>query len=324
MMLETCNRLSPIVRDEEMIVIVGERQLVDAKRIFEDKKITLLPEPAGRNTAPCIGLGAIYARFLGCEKAIAFIPSGHYINDRNVFLRALEHAGTISEHGGIVTLGIVPTRPETLYGYIRRSRSYSDSSGYSVYEVSSFEEKPDVTKADEYMRSGEHYWNAGIVVATADTILAEIKKYLPDIFEGLMTIEKSLGRESFHEELKRVYTGFQDISFSYGIMEKTKAPLYVVPCDCGWRNISSWESLYHLRSPGFDIDNNISDGDALFIGSRNNLVSAAGKKFVACLGVDNLIVVDTGDALLVADMGRSQEIQNIVECLAARNKNDLL
>jgi mannose-1-phosphate guanylyltransferase len=324
MVLETCNRLTPVVNDEEMIIVLGNEHLDEAQKIFSDRKIRILAEPAGRNTAPCIGLGAVYARHLGCERAIAFLPADHFISDRHGFLRALEHAGTISEQGGIVTLGIVPTRPETGYGYIRRSRSYSDSSGYSVYEVSNFEEKPDLDKAMEYMRSGEHYWNAGIFVATADTILKEIKQHLPELYEGLMLLEKGLKDGSFDGTLRRVYEGLKSVSFDYGIMEKTKSPVFVVPCDCGWSDVGSWESLYQLRSTEYDNDNNLSDGDALFVDSRNNFVSGEGGKFIACLGVDNLIVVDTGEALLVANMGRSQEIRKIVEHLTAHNKKELL
>jgi len=324
LVLETCNRLSPVVRDEEMIIILGNEHLDEAKRIFSGRDITILGEPVGRNTAPCIGLGAIYARHLGCESAIAFLPADHFISDRHGFMRALEQAGAISEHDGIVMLGIVPTRPETGYGYIRRSRSYSDSSGYSVYEVSSFEEKPDINKAMEYMLSGEHYWNAGIFVATAETILNEIKLHLPDLYEGLLLLEKGLKDGSFDKSMKTVYGELKGVSFDYGIMEKTKAPVFVVPCDCGWSDVGSWESLYQLRSSEYDSNSNLSDGDALFIDSRNNFVSEEAGKFVACLGVENLIVVDAEDALLVADMGRSQEIRRIVEYLNAKNKLELV
>jgi len=176
----------------------------------------------------------------------------------------------------------------------------------------------------EYMHSGEHYWNAGIFVATAETILNEIRQHLPDLYEGLMLLEKSLRDGSFEETLKRVYEGLKPVSFDYGIMEKTKAPLFVVPCDCGWSDVGSWESLYQLRSSRYDNDGNLSDGDALFIDSRNNFVSEGAGKFIACLGVQNLIVVDAEDALLVANMGRSQEIRRIVEYLNAKNKKELL
>jgi len=324
MVLETCNRLAPVVRDEEMIIVLGAEHLNEAQRIFQDRNIRIIAEPMGRNTAPCIGLGAVYARHMGCSGAIAFLPADHFISDRNGFLRALEHAGTISEQGGIVTLGIVPTRPETGYGYIRRSKSYSDSSGYSVYEVLSFEEKPDLEKAMAYLRSGEHYWNAGIFVATADAILSEIKKLLPDLYDGLMEIEKGLKSGRFDEALKTAYEGFKSVSFDYGIMEKTRAPLFVVPCDCGWSDVGSWESLYQLRSSEYDAGKNLSDGDTLFVDCKNSFVSAEGKKFVACLGVEDLIVVDTDDALLVANMGRSQEIRRIVEHLTKQNKKELL
>jgi mannose-1-phosphate guanylyltransferase len=176
----------------------------------------------------------------------------------------------------------------------------------------------------EYMLSGEHYWNAGIFVATAETILNEIKQHMPELYEGLMLLEKSLKDGSFDETLKTVYEGLKAVSFDYGIMEKTKAPLFVVPCDCGWSDVGSWESLYQLRSSEYDNNNNLTDGDALFIDSRNNFVSEEAGKFVACLGIENLIVVHAEDALLIANMGRSQEIRRIVEYLNDKNKKELL
>ena len=324
MLVETCERLAPMVPDEDMIIILGKEHLKDAREIFKGRGIHILAEPLGRNTAPCIGLGAVYARYLGCEGAVAFLPADHFIGRQEAFLIALEQAEKAAGSGAIVTLGIVPTRPETGYGYIKRSKYANDSQGLSVYEVSAFVEKPVPEKAEEYHTNGNYFWNAGIFVATPETILDEIKKHLPELYEGLLYLEDSLGTDNFENRFKEVYQNIESISFDYGIMEKTKAPVYVVPCECGWSDVGSWESLYRLREEGHDINKNLSQGEVILIDCKDSLISGMSGRLVACIGIDNCIVVDTDDALLVADMGKSQDIRKVVERLIKDGRKDLL
>jgi mannose-1-phosphate guanylyltransferase/mannose-6-phosphate isomerase len=197
MLVQTCDRLGSIISDKEMIIVLGQSHLREAKRLLKGRKINIVAEPIGRNTAPCIGLGAIYARYLGYKGAIAFLPADHYIADPAAFARAIEQAGNLAESGGIVTIGIIPSRPETGYGYIKRS--IPASSGSAVFEVSSFVEKPDLKNARSYLASGDYFWNAGVFVATHETILNEIRLHLPELYKGLLSLDKVLGTESFEK-----------------------------------------------------------------------------------------------------------------------------
>ncbi len=324
MMVETCNRLNPLSRDEEVIIVLGREHLNEARGLLKERKIHILAEPVGRNTAPCIGLGAIYARHLGCEGAIAFLPADHFIADTPSFLESLRLASRVAEEGGIVTLGIVPTRPETGYGYIKRAKAVLDSFDFPVYRVSEFVEKPDSERAGQYLASGEYLWNAGIFVASHETILKEIEELLPDLYKGLLMIEDSLGRYSFEKRLREVYEDLEPVSFDYGIMERTGSAVHVIPCECGWSDVGSWASLHELRAQEYDDGGNLSEGDTILIDSRNSYISSRSGRLVACLGLENCIVVDTDDALLVADLGRAQEIREIVEELKKRKREEML
>jgi mannose-1-phosphate guanylyltransferase len=321
MVVETCDRLLPIAKYSEMIIILGESHREETQRLFTGRNIHILAEPVGRNTAPCIGLGALYARYLGCRGPMAFLPADHFIGNPKAFTASIELAGKACESGGIATLGIVPSRPETGYGYIRRSDK-EDEKG--VYRVKRFVEKPDLNKAMEYLNSGDYYWNAGIFVATPETILTEMKVCLPETYNSLLKLEPYLGSPEFDKKFLEVYSEIKSESFDYGVMEKTKADIFVVPCECGWSDVGSWESLYELRSDEYDKGSNLAVGDTLLIDCKGSFVSSAGKRLVACLGLDNLIVVDRDDALLVSDMKRSQDIKKIVDELKNRKREDLL
>lgn len=324
MLVETCNRLSPLVPDQEMIIILGKSHEQEARGLLEGRKLHILAEPMGRNTAPCIGLGAVYAEYLGCKGAIAFLPADHFIRDQKSFLEAVRLAGTVAEKGGIVTLGIVPTRPETGYGYIRRVEVNQSEKENSFFPVSAFVEKPDFATAKQYLTNGDYFWNAGIFVATAQTILEEIKAHMPRLYEGLQQVRDAMGTPDFPRVLKEVYEGLESISFDYGIMEKTRGDVYVVPCECGWSDVGSWSSLYDLRSGEYDASNNLVEGEALIIDCRNSFISSRNGRLVAVLGLERCLVVDTQDSVLVADLDRSQDIRKIVEALQRSGKERLL
>jgi mannose-1-phosphate guanylyltransferase/mannose-6-phosphate isomerase len=322
MLVETCNRLGGMVSDEEMIVVLGREHEREARAILRDRGIHLVAEPVGRNTAPCIGLGALYARHLGCDGPVAFLPADHYIGDRSAFLKALRRAGDTARSGGIVTLGIVPTCPETGYGYIQAHGAGKGEGDAAA--VSAFVEKPDLETARTYLASGAYYWNAGIFVATPDTLMAEFRSHLPELHEGLQVLEKSLGTPDFDVVLKSVYKDLASVSFDYGIMEKTTTAVFVVPCECGWSDVGSWRSLYDLRAAACDGNRNLSDGETLFVDCENSFVSGRSTRLVACLGLTNCLIVDTADALLVADLNRSQDVRRIVEQLKKEGRDELL
>jgi mannose-1-phosphate guanylyltransferase len=324
MVVETCERLRPLARDEEMILVLGREHLGEARSLFKGWKVHILAEPVGRNTAPCIGLGAIYAGHLGSKGPIAFLPADHFIADPARFLDAIRRAGELAASGAIVTLGIVPTRPETGYGYIKRAEEDSGRLHGPAYRVSAFVEKPDHEKARQYVARGDYYWNAGIFVATAETLLREMEIHLPGLYSGLNRLRKTLGTDAFEKELEAVYPMLESVSFDYGIMERTATEMLVVPCDCGWSDVGSWSSLHALRKGDYDREGNLLEGSPLLIDCEGSFVSARGGRFVACLGLKDCLVVDTPEALLVADLGRSQEIRRIIEHLKKVGKEDLL
>jgi mannose-1-phosphate guanylyltransferase len=315
MVVETCNRLKPLASENEMILVLGREHLRKANELFENQDVHLVAEPVGRNTAPCIGLGAIYAQYMGCSGAVAFLPADHFIGDPSAFVQDLGYAGEIAESGGIVTLGIIPTRPETGYGYIRRSKDHPDFSQPAAYKVSAFVEKPDLEQAQVYLASGEYFWNAGIFVATPDTIMKEIQNCLPDLYQALKRLEQVLGTDAFEAEIEDIYPALESVSFDYGIMEKATSPLFVLPCNCGWSDVGSWASLYELRGQGRDPDQNLIEGEPLLIDCEKSFISSRSGRVVACLGLENCLVVDTPDALLIADLKKSEEIRKIVEQL---------
>lgn len=324
MVLDTCDRLQPLSRDEEIIIVLGKDHREETGSLLAGRQINILAEPVGRNTAPCIALGALFARHLGCETPVAFLPADHFIRNVPEFLDCLEQAGRASESGGIVTLGIIPTRPETGYGYIRGSVDISNLRTDSVFPVSAFVEKPDIDTALEYIQSGDYFWNAGIFVAMPETILDETMKLLPETYNALMKLEPFFGKDSFEDKLNEVYPDIESISFDYGIMEKTDVDVSVVPCECGWSDVGSWESLYELRSEEHDSNKNLEDGDTLLVDCENSYVAGTGNRLVACLGLKDCIVIDREDTLLITRMNKTQDIRKIVDELKRKKREELL
>ncbi len=324
MVVETCNRVGSLAGDEEIILVIAKEHEEETRRLFAGRRVHILSEPVGRNTAACIGLGALYAAHLGARGPIAFLPADHFISDQATFLEDIERASEVAASGAIVTLGIQPTRPETGYGYIQRSEQETKSRGKPVFRVSAFVEKPGLEKARQYLARGEYYWNAGIFVATAETISGEMEARLPALHSGLERLSSALSKGSFEKEMEEVYPGLESISFDYGILERTTNPVWVVPCECGWSDVGSWSSLYELRKGDRDKDGNLSEGDCMLVDCSQTYVSSRGKKLVACLGLKNCLVVDTPEALLVADLDKSQDIRKIIDHLKTARREKLL
>ncbi len=324
MVVETCNRLDGLVREEHIVLVLGREHLPLARKAFEGRGVHLVAEPVGRNTGPCIGLGALYAQYLGCTEAVAFMPADHFIGNAAAFLASLRAAEEIAASGGIVTLGIVPDRPETGYGYIRKGTDTVPAGELQAHRVSEFVEKPDAETAQRYVTSGRYYWNGGIFVATPETILRQIEAHLPELHERLVRLKKTLGTDRFQDVLEEVYREISAISFDHGVMERTRDEVVVVPSSCGWSDVGSWASLFSLKSPECDDRGNVAEGECLQIDCEGNYVSGHGGRLVACLGLKNCLVVDTADALLVADLNRSQDIRKVVDQLKRQGKERLL
>jgi mannose-1-phosphate guanylyltransferase len=323
MIWETYQRVKDLAPDERIILVIGQEHEEETQQLFDETGVRILVEPMGRNTAPCIGLAAQYVDYCGNEDPLIILPADHYIAHPDIFRQALSAAANLAAQGGIVTLGIVPTRPETGYGYIHRDKPVAPES--NAYGVRGFVEKPQLAVAEEYLVSGEFYWNAGIFAATAGTLLREFSIHMPLFAQGLKRLSSSFDTSEFSSALAKLYEETEKISFDYAIMEETSQSVYVIPCQCGWSDVGSWYSLYEVRrGREQDEDENVKDGESLLLDCQGSFVVSRGGRWVAALGLRKVLVVDTEDALLVADLERSQEIKEVTAYLEAKELKELL
>jgi mannose-1-phosphate guanylyltransferase len=285
-------------------------------------------EPNARNTAPAVGLSALRISLVDPSAVAVFSPADHVYTDLSAYAAAIENAVEAAAGGDLVTLGIRPTRPETGFGYIevRPARSASDA-----LRASKFLEKPDAERAATLSRSGVHFWNAGVFIWKVSAILEAIRKHHPVLFEGLERIRGAAGHSGADAEdpfdapavravVQEVLAAQPSISIDYAVMERADNVL-VVPCDAGWSDVGSWDAIADLGSP--DERGNVLDGDVIAVGARGNLVRAE-KRFIALVGVSDLIVIDAGDALLVCRRGDSQRVREVVAELEIRGRTGLL
>ncbi len=320
MLEETIARLEKFVSHDRIYTVVGSVHREITSRLLAGTTIRTLIEPVGRNTAPCIGLAALQIGRLSLDQPMVVLPADHYIADVEGFTRTVQAAAEVARSGAIITLGIKPTRPETGYGYIQTAGQKGESLGLPYSAVERFVEKPDYPTALEYLKTGNYLWNSGIFIFTPRTILAEIEICLPGLYAGLKRIEEAIDGPDYDQRLREVYPQVPSISIDYGVMEKTAKPIYVFKADFGWSDVGSWQALYELRSDDYDDHGNLLLGEALTIDAGRNLVYSATGRRVALLGVEGLVVVDTEDALMVADIARSQDVKRFTELI--RNRQD--
>lgn len=315
---ETQARAQYFAAPERTYTVVGKGHAELVAGLIGDSPVRVIAEPRGRNTAACIGLAAIHLKGESPEaidEPIVILPADHFVADAERFAAVINAAAEIAKTGAIVTLGIAPTRPETGYGYIEIDVEAGTAQEQPYYRMRRFVEKPVHETALQYLAGGRHLWNSGIFIFTARTILREIEACMPELAAGLREIEAALGTADYDEAVARVYDRIEGISIDYGVMEKTKAPVYVLRADFGWSDVGSWQALYELRAGEYDEARNLALGEVISIDAGNNLVYAAGGRLVALLGVEDLMVVDTADALLVARLDRSQEVKLFAERL---------
>lgn len=319
MINETIDRLCGIVEKEDIFIVTNEEQ-VDLTRIITDDRVLsdhILAEPSARNTAACIGYGAIEILKKHGDGIMCILASDHYIKNEDAFREVLKKAiETVKETDGLVTIGIKPTFPSTGYGYIKNE----SISGKEYKNVIEFVEKPDIDRANAYIESGNYAWNSGMFVWKASTIMKYFEKLLPDIYDKLMIIMEAMGTASETDVINAIYETIPKISIDYGIMERADS-VYMLEGDFGWNDIGSFDALPTL----YDCDDkgNVVRGESVLIDSMDNIVISE-KKLIACVGVENLIVVDTEDALLVCAKDRAQDVKEIVATLEKSEKRHLL
>ena len=323
---ETSNRLEPLISKNNHFIVTNILQkngIVEA--LPGIPKSNIIIEPVGRNTAPCIGLAAIYIEQINPDGIMVVLPADHLIYNEERFREIINIAAEYAlESSQLVTLGIKPNYPETGYGYIQSGDVIKKVDGIDIHSVKTFAEKPNLETARRFLQSGDFSWNSGMFIWSVKTILKEIEEYLPELYDGLMEIKKHIGSDKETATIEKIYKTIKKVSIDYGIMERS-AKVATIAGDFGWNDIGSWDVVYDLFQNKDEDDNAaLPPTRSIFIKSGSNLISSNDKKIVALVNVDNLIVIDTEDALLVCPRGESQDVKYIVEQLKKSHQEDFL
>jgi len=315
------DRLCDILGRDKVFIIanVHHAQMIREAEICSEDAIFI--DPYRRDTAPCIGLAATYISRIDPEGVIGIFPSDHHIEGEAEFTQTVRAAKVLAGKGKVVTIGINPSGPETGYGYIQLMPDYEVVEGCRVHTAKRFVEKPDAETAARYVASGEYVWNSGMFVWSVPTILGLFKQFLPDMYERLMRIRDAVGTSSEQEVLHREYEAMQRISVDYGIMEKLN-DIAVVRATFRWSDIGSWTAVSDIMPK--DGDGNAVSAFHVGIDTRNSLVMGPEGKLIATIGIEDLVVVDTDDALLVCPKSRAQDVKKLVEEMKSRGMEDFL
>jgi mannose-1-phosphate guanylyltransferase len=318
-------RLAPLCPADRVFIATGEHLLAATERALPGlPKSAFLGEPIARNTAPAIAWATLKVAQRDPRAVVIVVSSDQHIQDEAALLGALRRAAAEAEQGQIVTLGIAPTRPETGYGYLKQGTQ----SRPGVYAVERFVEKPDLETAKKYLARGGYYWNAGIFVFRADVMLAAVERHMPTLAQQLellrSTLEKAPERE--REVTRMLFETAPSISIDYAIMER-EPDLRMVPCDAGWSDLGSWQAVWELSQR--DAQGNAAPSDSVLLDANNNLVvdlsnGSCPRKVFALVGVRDVCVIHSDDALLVIPRSDTQAVRDVVEQLSKRGRADLV
>ncbi len=329
MIQQTVARLLPLAAPRNFWIITNEDlQREIARQLPRLAKKQILAEPAGRNTAPAIGLAAFILKRLDPHAILGLFPSDHVIGDVACYSRNLRQGIAIAAEGAnIVVLGIKPTRPETGYGYIEAG----PSADAGLLRVRRFTEKPDASRAREFMTAGNYYWNSGMFLWSAKTLCDALGEHLPKTAAMLEEIGAAFGTAKFSARLRKLYPKCENISVDYAVLEPRSSKgehasgIYCIPADFGWNDLGSWTALHehHAAKRQPEDGNLISCTGSFSMNAAGNYIHAPGK-FVAAVGVNDLVVVETEDALLITTRDRAQDVGKIVKYLDEKKLHKLV
>jgi mannose-1-phosphate guanylyltransferase len=275
---------------------------------------SIILEPVGRNTAPAIALAALRAVQQGEDPVLLILAADHLISDHNAFHAAVEKATLLAEQGKLVTFGVVPTEAHTGYGYIKSGDSVDEIG----FKVAQFVEKPDLATAQQYLKSGEYYWNSGMFMFKASVYLRELSEHAPDIFAACTNAMQNTDKDmTFIRVDADEFAKCPDDSIDYAVMERT-SDACMVPLDAGWNDVGSWTSLWET-SQNKDASGNVVIGDAILDGVTNSYINSE-QRLIAVIGLDDVVVVETKDAVMVANKSKVQDIKNVVNKLKAEKR----
>lgn len=318
----TIERLKSIVNIDDVYIVTNKdyKNLV-LEQIQDIPEKNILLEPIAKNTAPCIGLAAMHIK-KKCEDAVMLVlPSDHLIKYNEIYIDTLKAAIEVAEEDdNLITIGITPSYPETGYGYINFGRDEGDIKRNNIYRVKRFVEKPNLETAKEYLASGRYLWNSGMFVWKSSTILSNFRELLPETYEGLNKIYETIGTAEEEEILEREFSKFKSESIDYGIMERA-GNIYTIPGSFGWDDVGSWLALERINKT--NDDGNVIKGNVITINSKKSIIQGE-DKLIATIGIEDLIVIDTKDALLIAKKDSTQEVKKVIENLKICNRNEYL
>jgi mannose-1-phosphate guanylyltransferase len=314
----TVRRIAPLVPASRVWIATGAHLFeATAAALPHVPRAQLLAEPAARNTAPCIGWAAATIARSDPDALIAVLPADHYIGDEPAFLRALDRALDAADAGWLTTIGIVPSRPETGYGYIEVGERIAEG----THAVARFVEKPDRTRAEAFIAGGRHLWNGGMFFFRAHVMREAIAKHLPELATGLDRIDEAARSGDEARTIAELFPSFPSISIDFGVMEKAER-IAVVSGEFGWNDVGSWESTWEMSDR--DPLGNALPAGTIAIDARNNLVrdltTLRAPKRWALVGVSDLVVVETDDAVLVIPRERAQDVRLVVNELTKRGE----
>ena len=322
----TINRLSPVI-DAKNVLIVTQESHAKGEAYHALLPYQSLFEPVGRNTAPAIALAAAYLTANGADPIMVVLPADHIIKDEVRFRNHLNIAIKAAENGKLITFGIQPTRPDTGFGYIKTRRSSpldkggleGIGDGNAIYEVERFTEKPDDAAAERFLKEGDYYWNSGMFVWRASVILAEIERHLPAVYQVIQTIvTESRVTGSFQQAVEKHFAAMPSISIDYGVLEKSSR-VSLIPCDIGWNDVGSWQAVHEISTK--DQNGNTLQGNVIALDCKNSLIRAE-KRLVAAIGVEDLCVVETADAVLISKSDQTQRVREVVDILHHRGATE--
>jgi len=326
MLQETTDRVRSLVPPERLYVITNARHAGAVRgQLPAVPALNIVGEPEGRDSAPAIGLmAAILEKTLGPDAVMATLPADHVIPSDAHFRAILTASALVAADGYLVTLGIPPTGPDTGFGYIQSGETLRETTdaGVPVYAVQQFREKPQREVAEQYLKDGGYFWNAGMFIASVKTLRDLYKTHLPQMEAGFAQIVAAYGTDEFDAVMRGVFPTLEKVSVDYAIAEKADR-VAVIPADIGWNDVGSWQRLAEvLATEGHETENTVI-GHHVGVDTHGALIYSP-KRLIATIGLDDIIVIDTPDAILICPKSRSEDVKKIVDELKARGRQELL
>jgi len=331
MIQKTVKRLENMISPKKTYIVtnIAYKQIIK-KQLPQIPDDNIILEPFGRNTAPCIGLTCLFIKQFDPKANVIVVPSDHIINNIKEFQKVVICGlKFVNKNGGIVTLGINPSRPETGYGYIQYNsdkfkevliKEETQEISEVIYKVKTFAEKPTLEVANMFLESGDFLWNSGMFIFRIDTMMEELAKYLPEQTELLLSLEDKLYLNDFSKHLELTFSKIKSISIDYGVMEKSKN-VYIIRSNFDWSDVGSWDEIYKLRDK--DKNGNVTQGKSVMINSKNCLVMNH-QRISAVVGCEDLIIIDTDNGLLICKRGESQNVREVVDYLRRKGLDQYL